>query len=320
MKLNHLIAKTLSELSSKTKFKRKAVLRVSLNNLIQQKQNIRKRSLSESSSNCSVSGNYKSKAKGRGIELEEIRPYNFSDDIRDIDWRVTARKENVYTKIYNQEKDIDVYVLLDFSASMMFGSMRQLKSVAASKVLACIAWQANANSDRFGAIVNDGMDCFSFKSNNSVNSILSVFNKLVKISNRKVDNKEFENKIEFIKTLDIAKSVIKSGSIVYIVSDFMNFDDNTKKYISYIAKSNNVNLINIYDDIERQSPKSNQYRAHIGDEDITFDTSSKSFKTEYKNHFEAKMSDIHSFCNKFRCKYHEVNNNTPIEEQLGFLR
>jgi len=321
MGLHHLIIKTLSDLSLNGKSDDDAVLNVKLKDLISQKQLVKNVNSSNKLTNNSLnSGNYKSKIKGRGIELEEIRPYSFGDDIRDIDWRVTARKQSVYTKLYNQEKDIDVYVVFDFSASMMFGTLKELKSVTAAKALATVAWKAFDNSDRFGAIINDGKDCYSYKSNNSRNSILSIFNKLVDISNRKVDNKEFVDEISFEKTLKMAKSVIKSGSVVYVISDFMNFDEMQKKYISYISKSNSVNLINIYEDIEQNPPRANQYKAHIGDEDLVFDSSSKSFKIEYITHFNNKTNDLVSFANKFKCKYHEINNNLPISEQLGFLR
>jgi hypothetical protein len=321
MGLHHLIIKTLSDLSFNGKSNECATLKVKLKDLIEQKQGVSKRNLSKKLTSVSAnSGNYKSKLKGRGIELEEIRPYNFGDDIRDIDWRVTARKQSVYTKLYNQEKDIDVYVIFDFSASMMFGTMKELKSVTACKVLASVAWRAFDNSDRFGAIINDGTNCYSYKSNNSRNSILSIFNKLVNISKRKVDKKEFVDDISFEKTLKMAKSVIKSGSIVYVISDFINFDDMQKKYISYLVKSNRVSLINIYDEIEQNPPKANQYKAHIGDEDITFDSSSKGFKLEYISHFNKKNDDLISFANKFKCKYFDINNNIPINEQLDFLR
>ena len=78
-------------------------------------------------------GDVKSAFKGRGMEFEEIRAYTFGDDVRDIDWRVTARKQLPYTKLYAEEKDREVYVLLDLSPSMLFGTKQELKSVTAAK-------------------------------------------------------------------------------------------------------------------------------------------------------------------------------------------
>ena len=98
-------------------------------------------------------GDIKSAFKGRGMEFEEIRAYNLGDDVRDIDWRVTARKEIPYTKLYAEEKDHQIYVWLDLSAPMLFGSKKELKAVTASKIAALLGWLALENKDRFGCII-----------------------------------------------------------------------------------------------------------------------------------------------------------------------
>ena len=83
-------------------------------------------------------GDIKSAFKGRGMELEEVRSYNFGDDIRDIDWRITARKDAPYTKVFNEEKDHEIYVWVDLSAPMLYGSKKELKSVTAAKMNALL--------------------------------------------------------------------------------------------------------------------------------------------------------------------------------------
>ena len=95
-------------------------------------------------------GDVKSAFKGRGIEMDEIREYQFGDDVRDIDWRVTARKEKPYTKLYTEERDREIFVWLDLSSFMLFGSKNELKSVTASKIAALLGWIALNNKDRFG--------------------------------------------------------------------------------------------------------------------------------------------------------------------------
>ena len=101
-------------------------------------------------------GDVKSAFKGRGIELEEIRAYNFGDDVRDIDWRVTARRQTPYTRLYAEEKDREIYVLLDLSPQMVFGTRKELKSVSAAKISALLGWLSMENRDRFGLAVFDG--------------------------------------------------------------------------------------------------------------------------------------------------------------------
>ena len=108
-------------------------------------------------------GNIRSAFKGRGMEFDEVRTYGFGDDVRDIDWRVTARKNETYTKVFSEEKDREVYVVLDLSPYMLFGTKKELKSVSAAKLAALLGWQSVINKDRFGLILYNGKDTKVFK-------------------------------------------------------------------------------------------------------------------------------------------------------------
>ncbi len=128
-------------------------------------------------------GNVKSAFKGRGIELEEVRAYNFGDDIRDIDWRITARKSEPFTKVYAEEKDRVITVVLDLSSSMVFGTKKELKSVTAAKITALLGWLSVRNKDRFSLLIYDGANSYYFKPQGSVKSLMSMFAKIAEISN-----------------------------------------------------------------------------------------------------------------------------------------
>ena len=117
-------------------------------------------------------GDSRSAFKGRGIEFEEVRAYNYGDDVRDIDWRVTARKNQPFTKLYNEEKDREVYIWLDLSAKMRFGTKHELKSVTAAKTAALIAWYALENKDRVGMAVFDGNKTLIFEPKRTVDNLL----------------------------------------------------------------------------------------------------------------------------------------------------
>lgn len=127
-------------------------------------------------------GEVKSAFKGRGMELEEIRGYTFGDDVRDIDWRVTARKDIPYTKLYAEEKDREIYIWLDLSAQMLFGTRKELKSVTAAKLAALLGWESLENKDRFGCVVFDGINSWLFKPQNNRAQLMAVFKKITEIS------------------------------------------------------------------------------------------------------------------------------------------
>jgi len=104
-------------------------------------------------SRSSIDGSSRSALRGRGMEFSEVRHYQPGDDIRNIDWRVTARTQETYTKLFQEEKERPVYLLVDQRQPMFFGSKLQFKSVLAAKAAAAIAWTAFANRDRLGAII-----------------------------------------------------------------------------------------------------------------------------------------------------------------------
>ena len=102
---------------------------------------------------ASISGSKLTKIKGRGVDLDEVRLYHTGDDVRNIDWKVTARKNKPHTKIFREEQERPTLIVVDETKSMFFGSQIRFKSIAAAEISALIAWQALEANDRVGAIV-----------------------------------------------------------------------------------------------------------------------------------------------------------------------
>lgn len=150
-------------------------LAVSVTELIEQQRYVPYLSMSENMMTSDRAGDVKSVFKGRGMEFEEVRAYNFGDDIRDIDWRVTARKAEPYTKVFREEKDREIVVLLDLSASMVFGTKNELKSVTAAKLAALIGWMSIRNKDRFGLLMYDGKNTTYYKPQNNQKALMMMF-------------------------------------------------------------------------------------------------------------------------------------------------
>ena len=180
-------------------------------------------------------GDIRSAFKGRGMELEEVRAYGYGDDVRDIDWRVTARKGDTYTKIFSEEKDREVYAVLDLSPYMLFGTRKELKSVSAAKIAALLGWQSLANKDRFGALLFNGKETRVFKPQNNQKGLMAVFKAietagLDALSSAKKDNgnKIAENK-GLAEPLSFLQYNLKSRAMIFIISDFNNIDDEAKK-------------------------------------------------------------------------------------------
>lgn len=268
----------------------------------------------KAASNCA--GDVKSAFKGRGMELEEIRGYAFGDDVRDIDWRVTARKLTPYTKLYSEEKDREIYILLDLSSHMIFGTRNELKSVAAAKVASLLGWLSLENKDRFGCIIFDGHNSFVFKPQNNRVNMMAILKKISQISEKMLSIYKHPQTDTLIKPLQMLQKTIRSNSTVFVISDFNEFDDVLKKSLAIMGRKSRVYCVNIFDVLEELSPKAGEYMVENGIERLIFDTKSKIFQKEYQEYFCAKRTAMKDFCMKFTLRYMEVRTDISLFKQL----
>lgn len=248
----------------------------------------------------SRAGDVKSAFKGRGMELEEIRSYAFGDDVRDIDWRVTARRQTPYTKLFAEEKDREIYVVLDLSAHMVFGTRVELKSVAAAKIAALFGWLSLENRDRFGCLIYDGEETYVFKPQNSRAGMMAVLKKISEVSAR-ILKQSYAGSLA--KPLQILQKTVKSRAAVFVVSDFNEFDEAARKIMATLAKKTQLYCVNIYDVLEDNAPKPGEYMAAEGNDRLVFETRTKAFRNAYHAYFAGKREALQAFCRRFSCRY-----------------
>lgn len=276
------------------------------------------RALSSKMTYSSQSGEVKSAFKGRGVEMEEIRAYVPGDDVRDIDWRVTARKSNPYTKLYAEEKDREIYALLDLSPHMAFGTRNELKSVAAAKIAVLLGWLSLENKDRFGAVIFNGQENFLYKPQNRRPGMLTLVRKISDVT-REILQRDFVQKTSFSKALQLLEMTIKNRATVFVVSDFADFDEETQKKLAVLAKKADVYVVNVFDVLEENAPKAGEYMVANGKKTLVFDSGSKSFVMEYKKYFAAKRLKVNDFCVKFGCRYMEVRTDIELYRQIKII-
>ena len=260
-------------------------------------------------------GDYKSSFKGRGMEFEEVRAYAFGDDIRDIDWRVTARKNQPYTKLYAEEKDRVVYVWLDLSLNMRFGTKKELKSVSAAKTAALLGWFALSNKDRFGLIVYDGNKTHVFEPKRDYDNLLLVLKKIEQIAKDTLYvTSESQDKL---KSLQLAAKRIGKRSILFLVSGLDLIENNKLKHeISVLATHNDVCLVNVCDELEFQAPPQGEYLAQYEHKQQLIKNENSQYEAEYNRYFELKRKNVKDFCAKFNCRYREIKTSLPLYKQL----
>lgn len=263
-------------------------------------------------------GDVKSAFKGRGIELEELRSYSYGDDVRDIDWRVTARKQTPFTRVYAEEKDREVYVLLDLSPYMAFGTKKELKSVAAAKLAALVGWLCMENRDRFGALIFDGSNLTFFKPSSNRALMPVVLKKISQVSQAILTAAQ-QPQYLLDKALKMMQSSLKNPASIFIISDFSYFSESVQLSLSQLARKSRVCCLEVSDVLEFSPPPAGEYMiADANGKNLIFNTSNKLFRSEYQEYFYSRRNVVKDFCRRFRAFYMSVRTDVDLYKQLKF--
>ena len=271
-----------------------ALVAVSLNTLISLAKKVASLRLHRHKNKASLSGGYASRFKGRGMEFDESRMYQPGDDIRSIDWRVTARSDKTHTKIYREERERPVTLAVDYRATMSFATRGVFKSVQAANIAGLLAWAALKNGDRIGGFIFNDSGYQALKAKGGKHAVLQFLNALVKP--RYVT--QAAGSLE--KSLAHLAHHVVSGSVVYIISDFRGMNDKVELHLAKIVRHCSVVLVHVYDPIEQQFPDKGRYRLTDDVTDKTIDTRDKKSLLAYQQHFAQRQDDLQQLCNKWR--------------------
>jgi len=262
-------------------------LRFAANNLTLQRRN---RALSM------LAGPVKSNFRGRGIDFEEVRRYQPGDDIRGIDWRVTARTGEAHTKLFREERERPVMLVVDQRNSMFFGSVRCLKSVLACHVGSLLAWSALNNNDRVGGLVfndNGHVDTRPRRSRKTVLHLLSQladFNHQLPQDDHNVDDSSSNS---FSNMLSNLRRVARPGTSIYIISDFHGANTQlAQKHLFQLAKHNEITALYCQDPLETQLPLSGHYGVTNGKRQVHLHTGSRKLRQRYAQQHQLRLEHL----------------------------
>lgn len=231
---------------------------------------------------ASQSGQYMSHHRGRGMEFDEVRHYQAGDDIRSIDWRVTARTGKTHTKLYREEKERPVFLVVDFGDSMHFGTQLMLKSVQAAHVAAALAWGAVNQGDRIGALVYNGQQHRELKPAARKRGALHLLNTLVKLHASQSVQQTPGNL--FNEQLQRVNKIIKPGTEVAIISDFFQLNEQSIELMRGISRHSPVTAVRITDPFEHILPEAtSELEVTDGVQNWKLTPARKSFRQDFEN-------------------------------------
>jgi len=259
------------------------------------KLDMSRRSYARSSS----TGSHHSRFRGRGMDYQESRVYQAGDDIRNMDWRVTARAGKPHTKLYQEERERPVVFVVDFNSSMFFGSVNSLKSVLAAKVATLIAWSVAARGDRIGGlIINSSHHELAPKTGKR--GVLQLIRELVLLSNpehslRESDATKHTRMNDELKRL---RRLAKPGSLIFLISDFYDIDEKTTAHLQQISRHNDIQAIQIVDPLELTPPPPDHYAVTDGKSSGVVNTKSNKGHDKYQRFFSQHHKKIQDLMRK----------------------
>ena len=262
-----------------------------------------------------LGGRHASKLRGRGLDFEEVRQYVKGDDIRNIDWKVTARTQKTHTRVFSEEKEKPALIVVDQSKSMFFGSVKRTKSVVAAELAALVAFRVLKQGDRVGGIIfaDNGIDVLLPKRDRR--NILRLLERIV-IRNHELEHSapiQFEESLREV-TMKIM-NIVTHDFLVVIISDFHRYSPEVIKYITQISLHNDILLAKVTDPMERDIPTAKFIAGDLQTQ-ITVDGTSKKLRNRFMEGYD---SDVHTFQDKMKkhgIPLFTINTTEALEQQI----
>jgi len=269
----------------------------------------------------SQAGNRLSKLRGRGIDFSEVRTYQPGDDVRTIDWRVTARKNKPHTKVFREERERRTLIVVDQTQSMFFGSQVRLKSVAAAELAGLAAWQALNHNDRIGGMVigNDGYAVH--KPYRSVKSVARFLNDLSRMNQALARGAPHPSGTHFSEALSQILRLAHSNYRIYFISDFqphMTSSDHWRDAFRSLSRHNEVVAIRVFDPLEEELPPADSYTVTDGEARLQFHTGNQRLRTHYHDRFQRTEERLADICRQTLADYRAVPTHLPFTRLPGW--
>lgn len=227
-------------------------------------------------------GEYHSTFKGRGMTFSEVRQYQFGDDVRNIDWNVTARYNEPFVKVFEEERELTMMLMVDVSGSKFFGTKNQFKDVIVTEIAATLAFSATQNNDKIGLILFSGDIELYIPPKKGRSHVLRIIRELLEFQPKSKDT----NVSEAFKFLS---NVMKKKAIVFVLSDFVA--DDYKQNLKIAAGKHDITGIRVYDRYEESIP--NLGLVQMEDEEtgelMLVNTASKRVRLDYTKFYLEKV-------------------------------
>ena len=294
-------------------------VRVHLTDLIQARHHIGNLGVKRRTrSHALLAGGERSPFKGRGIDFEESRRYQPGDDVRLMDWRVTARTNEPHLKVFREERERPVFMVVDDRQTMHFGTKVAFKSVAAAQTAAILGWASHASGDRVGGIVFSEADHVELRPKGGRRGILQFLNVLAKRDSQALGRRAdaSDSATSFRLALNRVQKAARPGSLIFLFSDFREWDQQAKTALLRLGTHHEVVAFLIYDQVEQTAPPPGSYPITNGQAHGILQTHSSQVVESYAQVFQARYEEVRRLCRSRGIGFVPIATHEDIPTQL----
>jgi uncharacterized protein (DUF58 family) len=250
-------------------------------------------------------GLHRSKVRGRGMDFAEARNYQAGDEIRHMEWRVTARTGRPHVKVYQEERERPVLLLVDFNSSMFFGTRVAYKTVVAARLAAILAWTAAKQGDRVGGLVYSADSHQECTPRTRQSGVLPLLASLSAYS-QQPGARQAENPNSFNQALLRAQRLVKPGSILVLISDFYHVDEQSERLLNRLRAHNDILAYHICDPLELAPPAPQRYAMTDGESDLVIDTTVDDTRVHYQSYCGQRIARLQAQLQRSQIQYVQV--------------
>ena len=291
-------------------------IRISLAELIEMRHRVREVQLFSSPSQRSpLIGLHHSKLRGRGVDFDQVRVYQAGDDVRTIDWRVTARTQEPHTKLFHEERERPIFLMVEQSRRLFFGSGVMFKSVLAAQAAALIGWAALGHNDRVGGLVFGDNEHYEIKPRRSKQSLLQLLNRLVRV-NQSLHTEAAADRDTFGVALRRAREVLRPGSLVFILCDERALSDSAEQQLALLSRHCDLLLLPLSDPLDHALPAAGLLRFADKGAQLELDTLNPDLRQTYRAQGEARQARWELLAKKLRVLLIPLSTQQEMVEQL----
>lgn len=259
-------------------------------------------------------GYHQAVRKGRGMTFTEVREYQAGDEIRHIDWKVTARTQKTHTKVFTEELEKPIICVTQQTPQLFFGSQVRFKTVQAMNITALIGWIALNKGDKFGGQVFNHLCNVWNKPKQNHKSLLQFMHQGIELQSQIKSPVEQDNHC-WEQQLEQVKKQIGSGNRLFLIGHFLEQSSRFFQQLAQLKKRNQITLIHIFDPLDKVLPTAGALSFSNGFSRFRFDTDARSLRQKYQADYQQRWQDLKNECGKYHIPVIEVNSSeNPLTE------